>query len=224
MNFPLLLCLLGTIAVSSVATTMVRGAAQELDAETRDRVARAESKAARFWRGIDWVGIGLILLAMFLPQMMLFTKSSQRVLTIAAGLAVFCISNAAAAWHTASVYKRETQSTNARATARNGATLVTVAEVILLAVVFWIVSGRLDWFSTTKPDAPTPETSGEESEPSGNWMDESIALKELSALDKDYIEGVIASGTLHTKMVGGKKMYRVRDVEALKNTKPDSFK
>ena len=54
-------------------------------------------------------------------------------------------------------------------------------------------------------------------------MLDNVALKDLAALDHDYVQGLVESGALHTKVVGGKKMYRLSDVEFLKKKKNEAI-
>ena len=223
MNIPLLACLIGTIIVSSVATGMVRSASSDLPPETRDRIAQAEFKLSSVWRYMEWLGIGLILLAMFLPQMMLFTAASQRIITIAVGLMLFGSANTCGAWFSFSVNKREAPESKAASAALRGALFVTLAEMALIGVVIWIVLTRLDMSAASKPNVQNGAVILDEKVDSANWIDESLALKELSGLDREYVQGLVESGALRTKMVAGKKMYRLSDVQDLKTKPKDSF-
>ena len=220
MLLPLLIGLIVTIAVSSMASGMLRSASEELAVEVRDRVFKSENRRAWLWRYSEWLGIALILAGMFLPQMMLFTAKSQRVICIAAGLVLFCFSNAMAAWSSFTVYKKEAPGTNATRAAFRGAVLVSLAETVLLVVVFWIVSVRLDWMPSAKPGDSSAETASEDK---SLWVDESIALKELASFDRDYVEGRVEGGSLRTKMIAGKRMYHAGDVERLKKQKKENI-
>ncbi len=219
-NLTLLGSMVAALIVSGVAASMLRGASEELGATIRDVIFRKEDKLARFWHAAEWIGIGLILLAMFGPGGTVFAKASQRLFCIAGGLALFCLSNAASSWAANAIYRREAPNTKAAGTAFRAAILVTIAELLLVAVVGWKVYDRIDWSASAsaKSDGAPAEVEQEES---GVWLDESIALKELAKLNRGYIDGMIESGALRTKTVGGKKMYNARDVEALKSKKQD---
>lgn len=220
MLLPLLIGLIVTIAVSSMASSMLRSASEELAVDVRDRVFKSENRSAWLWRYFEWFGIALIIAGMFLPQTVLFTAKSQRVISITAGLLLFCASNSMAAWSSYVVYKIEAPETAAARAALRGAILVSLAETVLLVVVFWIVSVRLDWLPAAKPGESPAESAADDK---SLWIDESIALKELASFDRDYIEGRVEGGSLRTKMIAGKRMYHAGDVEKLKKQKKENI-
>ncbi|MEI6232425.1 MAG: hypothetical protein WCT04_05200 [Planctomycetota bacterium] len=223
-TLPLLYCLIGTVGVSWLASIWVRASAEELDDETRGRVARAADKTAWIWQGLEWIGIALLLAGMFLPTRMLFTAASQRIITIAVGLELFCFANASATWAVRTAYAREAPTTRAARSAYWAAVMVSIAEVALLCVVVWIVMNRIDWKSdATSNESSTTESSKHDPAEKDVWIDEQLAKQDLSHLDPDYVQGLVESGALHTKNVGGKKLYRQRDVEILKKRKKENI-
>ncbi len=197
---------------------MLREASEELPDAVRLELASRERRQARLWQLLEWLGIGLILLGMFEVRHVIFSDRAQNVFSIAGGLALFCVANAASAWSAYLNCKKLAPGTRASNTGFRAALLVTVAEIVLLAVVCWRVYSRYNWSKWLKPKDESGEVIPEEK---GTWLDETIALKELSKLDRDYITGLVEGGALRTKIVSGKKMYNARDVEALKNKKQE---
>ena len=219
---PLLCCLIGTVGVSSIASMIVRSAAADLSDDERGRIARAEIRTAWIWQSVEWLGIALFLGGAFVPDAWLFGATrTHRILMIAGGLEVFCFSNATAAWSSRGIYNREAPKTKASRAATLAAWLVSTAELGLLAVVIWIVAARLDWFPAAKTNGQSAESASDDSSEKSVWMDEQTALKTLAHLDREYVQGLVESGSLRTKDVGGKKMYRQSDVEILKNRKKE---
>lgn len=220
---PLILSLIGVLIVSSIAAARVRNAAAVLPLETRDRIAQFEHKMSFIWRSTEWTGLGLIFLAQFLPQMVLFTADSQRVITLAVGLMLFGSGNTCAGWFSYTIYKREAAGTDASRASLTGAILVTLAESVLLSVIVWVVSTRLDLTPSSTSGRQSNETTAQQKDDSANWIDESLLKKELAGIDHDYIQGMVDSGALRTKKIGDKTLYRLSDVQKLKNKSKDAF-
>lgn len=217
--------LLAVYLISSVMNGALHDSTAELPGDVRDRVFRGEARMAWLWRIVEFAGFALIVLGI-LPIKIPLPTAHPKLLALVSGLVLFCISNTASAWAANAVYRREASGTKSSRAALRAAIVVTLAEIALLSVVFWLVSYRLNWFSTAKSGAQPSEVEPAE-EDTGVWIDESDALKQLSSLppeyakDPEYVKGLAESGRLRTKVVGGKKKYSLEDVEILKKRKND---
>ena len=80
------------------------------------------------------------------------------------------------------------------------------------------MTARIDWSGQNKGADEVAETAPKDT---SKWIDETEALKILSALSKDYVHGLVDGGSIRTKTENGKTMYNARDVESYKNKKPD---
>ena len=217
----LILGLAGAIFISGLAASMLRTASAELPPDTRDRIFSGENARANIWRAAEWMGFALMIIGQFFPRVLGLTKQSQQIYCIAAGIGLFCLANALAAWSSYAIYRKEAPETNATRTAIRGAALVSIAEIALLLVVFWIVSSRLGWMKPSRPGTSSGGTTEVVEEDKTQWLDESAALIELANHDRDYINGLAEGGSLRTKMVDGKRKYHPDDVARLKKQKPD---
>src|ERR1043165_1495178 len=164
----------GIVAVyfgSSMANGWLRDSSAELGVDVRERVFQREARFGWIWRATEFVGFVIILVGMFRPMLGLRFNSQYM---IAAGLTVFCLSNAASAWFSNAAYRREAPESKASRTARRAAVIVTLAEVALLSYVAWIVAPNLGWSSTAKPPTRPANTAKQDT---GVWISEAAALK-----------------------------------------------
>ena len=218
-NATLILALAAAVGVSTLATAHVRAAAADLNSDVRERIYRALSRSEILWRALEWGSVAIILVSMFTN--VFSRKLSDTYVIAACGAALMCAANAAAAFHTWAVYAREAPGSPAHASAKKSAWIVALAELALVAVLFALLNNRVNltkYFhngDTVRPRHEVDEA-GEQDEQKGLWLDENIALQELSWLKKAELDTIVGNGGVKTKTVAGKILYNADAVERLK--------